>query len=66
MDFCTALSPTVELVELDDLCLLIRRPGINWGSILGEGTSGLRALCASSAAVINWNGVSWDESIVRT
>jgi len=65
IDFCTALSPTVELVELDDLCLRNRLPGINWGSMVEEGASGLSTLCASSAATISWNAVSLEERIKR-
>lgn len=58
IDFCTALSP-VELIELEDLCLRIPLARINLGSI-GEGASlGLSALCASSVAAINYNGVNW-------
>lgn len=53
IDFCTAFSPTVELIELDDLCLLIRLPGISFVSTIGGGAAGLSALCASSAASIS-------------
>ena len=62
IDFCTALS-LVELIELEDRCLLILLAGINLGSIAEEGASGLSALCASSAASMSFNRVSWDERI---
>lgn len=65
IDFCTAFSPTVGLIELDDLCLLIRPPGISRGSMIEGDAPGLSALCASSAAAISWNRVSWDERIKR-
>ena len=58
IDFCTVLSPIVKLIDPDDLCRLIRLPAISWESTVGDGASGLSALCASSAAAINCNGVS--------
>lgn len=64
IDFCTA-PPPVELIELEDLCLRIPLARINLGSFTG-GALGLSALCASSAAAINCNDVSWDEGTNRT
>jgi hypothetical protein len=48
-------------MELEDRCLLILLAGTNLGSIAEEGTFGLSALCASSAASMSFDEVSCDE-----
>ena len=65
IDFCTALSVT-ELMEPEDLCPPGRCTGMDLESITEGGVLGLSALCASSAAAISCDGVSWDTGVRRT